>query len=496
MDNLLLGFSVVVSPANLLYCFIGTLLGTVIGILPGVGPLATIAILTPLTAGMDVTSALIMLCGIYYGVAYGGTATSVLLRIPGEASSVVTCIDGHAMARKGRAGPALAVAAIGSFVAGTIGTVAISYLSPPLARVVFAFGPAQYAALMLAALSAVVYFSGGRLPKALLMVCFGLVLGCVGADPMTLEPRLAFGALSLAGGIDLAPLAIGLFGFSEILAMARKPLAELRMIPPPSTLFGFMPSREEARRSVGPVARGTVLGFLVGVLPGGGAMLASFLSYALERKVSRRPEEFGKGAVEGVAGPETANNAGTAGALLPLLCMGLPANAVSAVLLTAFMIHGVAPGPAMVERQPEIFWGLVASMYVGNVMLLLLNLPLIGILVRILEVPRAYLSPLVILLCVIGVHSSGGTVAIALAVGFGFLGYHLRRLDFDLGLLVLAFVLGPILERSVRQALAISGGDATIFVGDPLSVGLLAVAALFVALGLRPGARQAFRDGD
>ncbi|MBL8702016.1 MAG: tripartite tricarboxylate transporter permease [Alphaproteobacteria bacterium] len=496
MDNLLLGFSIVVTPANLLYCFIGAFLGTVIGILPGVGPLATIAILMPLTVKMDVTSALIMLCGIYYGVAYGGTATSVLLRIPGEASSVVTCLDGYMMARKGRAGPALTIAAVGSFIAGTVGTIAISYASPPLAKLVFAFGPAQYTALMLTALAAVTYFSGGALLKALLMIGFGLTLGCIGADPMTLEPRLTFGSLDLVGGIDLTPLAIGLFGFSEILGLARQPLAKLRIIPPPRTLLGFLPSREETRRSAAPVARGTVLGFLVGVLPGGGAMLASFLSYAVERKFCPKPEEFGNGAVEGLAGPETANNAGTSGALLPLLCMGLPANAVSAVLLTAFMVHGVAPGPAMVERQPEIFWGLIASMYVGNVMLLLLNLPLIGLLVRILEVPRAYLSPLILLFCVIGVYSSGGTAAIVVAVVFGFLGYQLRRMDFDLGLLILAYVLGPILERSVRQALTISGGDARIFVGDAISIALLAAAAGFLALALWPHRKIAFRDAD
>jgi putative tricarboxylic transport membrane protein len=486
MDNLLLGFSVVATSANLFYCFLGTLLGTVIGILPGVGPLATIAILMPLTVKMDVTSALLMLCGIYYGVAYGGTATSVLLRIPGEASSVITCLDGYMMARNGRAGAALTIAAVGSFVAGTIGTVAISYLSPPLAKLVFAFGPAQYTALMLAALAAVTYFSGGALLKALLMVGFGLTLGCVGADPMTLTPRLTFGSLSLVGGIDLTPLAIGLFGFSEIIAMARQPLARLKMIPPPKTLLGFLPNRDETRRSVAPVARGTVLGFLVGVLPGGGAMLASFLSYALERKLSRRPEEFGKGAVEGLAGPETANNAGTSGALLPLLCMGLPANAVSALLLTAFMIHGVAPGPAMMERQPEVFWGLIASMYIGNVMLLLLNLPLIGLFVKILEVPRAYISPLILLLCVIGVYSSGDSSAVAVAVFFGFLGYLLRKMDFDLGLLILAYVLGPILERSLRQALTISGGDLSIFWHDGLTVALLIAAAVFLVLGLMP----------
>ena len=498
MVNLLLGFSVVVTPANLLYCLIGTFLGTAIGILPGVGPLATIAILMPLTVHMDVTSALIMLCGIYYGVAYGGTATSVLLRIPGEASSVVTCLDGYMMARNGRAGAALTIAAIGSFIAGTIGTIAISYASPPLAKLVFAFGPAQYTALMLAALAAVTYFSGGPLLKVLLMVGFGLTLGCVGADPMTLTltltPRLTFGSLDMVGGIDLTALAIGLFGFSEILWMARQPLAKLKLIPPPKTLLGFLPNREEVRRSVMPVARGTVLGFMVGVLPGGGAMLASFLSYAVERKFCRYPEQFGKGAVEGLAGPETANNAGTSGALLPLLCMGLPANAVSALLLTAFMIHGVAPGPAMVERQPEIFWGLIASMYIGNVMLLVLNLPLIGLLVKILEVPCAYLSPLILLLCVIGVYSLGGASAVTVAVAFGFLGYFLRRLDFDLGLLILAYVLGPILERSVRQALTISGGEAKIFVADPLSIGLLVAAAVFLAAGLMPNRKLSLRE--
>jgi putative tricarboxylic transport membrane protein len=486
MDNLLLGFATVITPANLLYCLIGTFLGTVIGILPGLGPLATIAILMPFTVKMDVTSALIMLCGIYYGVAYGGTATSVLLRIPGEASSVVTCLDGYMMARKGRAGAALTIAAVGSFIAGTLGTVAISYASPPLAKLVFAFGPAQYTALMFAALAAVVYFSGGSLLKALLMIGFGLTLGCVGADPMTLTPRLTFGSIDLVGGIDLTPLAIGLFGFSEILALALKPLSKLQLIAPPRSLLGFLPNREEVRRSVAPVARGSVLGFLVGVLPGGGAMLASFLSYALERKLSRRPEEFGQGAVEGLAGPETANNAGTAGALLPLLCMGLPANAVSAVLLTAFMIHGVAPGPAMLERQPEIFWGLIASMYIGNVMLLFLNVPLIGILVKILEVPRAYLSPLILLLCVIGVYSAGEQTALLVAVAFGFIGFVLRRLEFDLGLLILAYVLGPIIERSLRQALTISGGDLGIFLQSPLSLGLLAAGMVFLALGLKP----------
>lgn len=485
MDHLLHGFATVGTPANLFYCFVGTLLGTVIGILPGLGPLATIAILLPLTYDMHVTSALIMLAGIYYGVAYGGTATSVLLRIPGEASSVVTCLDGYEMARKGRAGAALSIAAIGSFVAGTAGTVAISYLSPALSRLVFAFGPAEYAALMVAAMAAVTYFSGGAFLKSLLMLGFGLILGTVGGDPMTLEPRLTFGAVSLTGGVDLAALAIGLFGFSEIIEMAGKRVSELRIIPPPRTLLGFLPSREEARRSVAPVGRGTVLGFLVGIIPGGGALMASFLSYAVERKLCRYPGEFGNGAVEGLAGPETANNAGVSGALLPLLCMGLPANAVTAVLLSAFMVHGVAPGPAMMERQPEIFWALIASMYIGNVMLLLLNLPLVGLLVRILEVPRAYLSPLILLLCVVGIYSSVGEPSgVFMAVVFGFVGWFLRMYRFDLGILILAYVLGPLLERSVRQALTISNGDVAVFVHSAISVGLLGAAACVVLAGL------------
>lgn len=485
MDNLILGFSVILTPTNLLYTFVGCFLGTIVGILPGLGPLATIAILMPLTANMDVVPALTMLCGIFYGVAYGGTATSVLLRIPGEASSVITCLDGYQMARNGRAGAALTIAAVGSFVAGTVGNIALSYLSPPLAKMVFAFGPAQYTALMIAAICAVTYFAGGSLLKSLLMVGLGLTMGTIGADPMTLEPRMTFGSMVLVGGITLTPLAIGLFGFSEILGMARKPLEHMKMIEPPKTLLGFMPNREEWRRSVMPVGRGTILGFLVGVIPGGGAMLASFLSYSMEMKLSKHPERFGTGEVEGLAGPETANNAGTSGALLPLLCMGLPANAITAVLMTAFMLHGISPGPAMIERQPEIFWGIICSMYVGNVMLLIMNVPLIGLFIKILEVPRSYLSPLIILLCVIGVYE-GDESAVMFAVVFGFIGYYMRKMDFDLGLLILAYVLGPILERSVRQAMTISDGSLHIFIETPLTIGLLGAASIFILLGLKP----------
>jgi putative tricarboxylic transport membrane protein len=487
MENLIGGFATVFQPATLLYCFIGVFLGTVVGILPGLGPLTTIALLLPITYKMDVTSAIIMLSGIYYGVAYGGTVTSVLMRIPGEASSVITCLDGYEMARKGRAGAALGIAAMGSFFAGTVGVLAISYLSPPLSRWVLAFGPAEYSMVMLAGLALVTYFSSGSKLKALLMAAFGLLLGTVGSDPQTGSARLTFGVFHLIGGIDLVPLAIGLFGISEVLSMALGKPEKMKVLPPPSTLLGFMPNRDEARRSVMPVARGTVMGFLVGLIPGGGAVLATFLSYATERKLSKRPEEFGKGAVEGLAGPEAANNAGTAGAFVPLLCMGVPANAVTALLLGAFMIHGVAPGPTIMERQPEIFWGIVASMYVGNVMLLILNLPLIGLFVRVLDVPRAWLAPIILMVCLIGVYSTNSApMDVLLAVMFGVIGYILRRYGYDLGIVILAYVLGGIFERSVRRALAISDGELSIFVSTPISIAFAVITVILVVIAFIP----------
>jgi len=416
----------------------------------------------------------------------------VLMRIPGEASSVVTCLDGYEMARKGRAGAALGIAGIGSFFAGTVGVIGITFLSPPLAELVIKFGPAEYAMLMLAGLTMVTYMSSGSLPRALLMAAFGLLLGTIGSDPLNMTPRLTFGILALGDGVNLVPLAIGLFGLSEVLFMARQKPDDMKVLPPPSHLLGFMPSREEAKRSVGPVVRGTFVGFLVGLLPGGGAVLASFLSYGIERKLSKNPEEFGKGAVEGVAGPESANNAGTAGAFVPLLCMGIPANAVTALLLGAFIIHGVTPGPTILERQPEIFWGVVASMYIGNIMLLILNLPLIGLFVRILDIPRAYLTPMILAVCLIGVYSSNGNPAdVVIAVIFGFIGYGLRRHGFDLGIVILAYVLGPIFERSVRQALAISDGDPTIFFHSTLSTGFAIVAILLLLAGLWPKRKKA-----
>jgi len=487
MDAILLGFSVALSPENLLYCFVGVFLGTVVGILPGLGPLTTISLLIPVTYSMDMTSAIIMLSGIYYGVAYGGTITSVLMRIPGEASSIVTCLDGYQMARKGRAGAALGIAAFGSFFAGTVGILAVSLLSPPLARLVLAFGPSEYAMMMLAGLILVSYLSSTTIFHALLMVAAGLLLGTVGTDPITLQPRFTLGSLTLADGIDLVPLAIGLFGLSEVLMLAREKATNSQLIASPKGLLAFLPSRSEARRSVLPIARGTFVGFLVGLLPGGGATLSSFLSYAIEKKMSKNPTEFGHGAVEGLAGPEAANNAGTMGAFVPLLCMGIPANAITAMLLGAFMIHGVAPGPMLIERQPEVFWGIIASMYIGNILLVILNVPLVGLFVRILYIPRAFLLPVILMVCTIGVYSTrSNPVDVVIAVIFGFLGYILRLGRFDLGLLILAFVLGPMFERSTRQALAISNGDPFIFVSSPIATGFAITAAVLLFAGMLP----------
>ncbi|WP_219929729.1 tripartite tricarboxylate transporter permease [Teichococcus aestuarii] len=494
MDGLLHGFAVLSTWQNLSLCLLGAVLGTVVGVLPGLGPATTIALLLPITLKLDPTGAIILLAGIYYGVAYGGTLTSVLMRIPGEASSVVTCLDGYEMARKGRAGAALGIAAIGSFFAGTVGILGVMLLSPPLAELVIAFGPWEYAALMLAGLSLIAFFAASGLAKAALMALLGLLLGAVGIDPIAGTPRFTFGIPELVDGINITPLALGLFGLSELLFLALVPAGRSEILRPPSSLLGFLPSREEARRSVAPVLRGTGLGFLVGLLPGGGAVLASFLSYAVEKRLARRPQEFGRGAVEGVAGPEAANNAGTAGAFIPLLTLGIPANAVTALLLGALLIHGVQPGPMILERQPEIYWGVIASMYLGNVLLLVLNLPLVGLFVRALEIPRRFMAAAILSICVIGVYSTNlASFDVLLAVGFGLLGFVLRRGGFDLGPLVLAYVLGPTFERSLRQGLLISDGDLTALLERPIALGFIAAATLtlLAAMLLRNRARVA-----
>ncbi|MBP0437718.1 tripartite tricarboxylate transporter permease [Tianweitania sediminis] len=486
LDGLLQGFAVLLTFENLAFCLLGAFLGTIVGVLPGLGPTATIALLLPISLKMDVTGAIILLSGIYYGVAYGGTITSVLMRIPGEASSVVTCLDGYEMARKGRAGAALGIAAIGSFVAGTFGILGITLIAPLLAEVVLSFGPAEYAAMMFAGLCLIMFFAQSGVLKALLMAAIGLTLGTIGLDPISSTPRLTFGLTDLIDGIDIATLAIGLFGISELLMLARNRPDSGAVLTPPNRLFAFLPNREESRRSVMPIARGSVLGFLVGLLPGGGAVLASFLSYAIERKLSKHPEEFGRGAVEGLAGPEAANNSGTAGAFVPMLTLGIPSNAVTALLLGAFLIHGVVPGPLIMEQHPEVFWGVIASMYVGNVILVLLNVPLIGLFVRALDVPRAYLATMILMVCVIGVYSSNlAPFDIALTIAFGFVGYAFRRANYDLAPLILAFVLGPTFERSLRQLLLIEDGD---LIGglwnSPIALTLVTLGVVLLVSGL------------
>lgn len=497
MTGLIDGFWVVLSAQNLLLCLLGAFLGTIVGVLPGLGPTATIALLLPISLHLETTGAIILLSGIYYGVAYGGTITSVLMRIPGEASSVVTCIDGYEMARQGRAGAALGISAIGSFVAGTVGILGITFLSPLLADVFLAFGPAEYAAMMFAGLCLIMFFAEAGVAKALLMAATGLALGTVGLDPINSEPRLTFGLPDLLDGIDIAPLAIGLFGISELLILSRTPEERNSVIAAPATLLAFLPNRAEGKRSVMPIARGTALGFAVGLLPGGGATLASFMSYAIERRASKHPEEFGKGAIEGVAGPESANNAGTAGAFIPLLTMGIPSNAVTALLLGAFLMHGVVPGPLILEQHADVFWGVIASMYVGNIILVLLNIPLIGLFVRALDIPRAYLATMILLVCVIGVYSAKmSSFDVAMTVGFGFVGYLLRQNKYDLAPLILAFVLGPTFERSLRQMLLINDGDLVSGVwASNLAAALVFGGLALLALGL-VGLGRRYTQGD
>jgi len=478
-ENLLMGFSISLSLNNLLYCLIGTFIGTVVGILPGLGPAATIALLLPLTFKLNVTSAVIMLAGIYYGVSYGGTLTSVLMKIPGEACTVITCMDGYQMARKGRAGPALGISALGSFIGSTFGIIGITLIAPPLSTIALTFGPAEYTALMVGGLTLVTYFSSKSLVKSIAMAVLGLILGCVGLDPIEGMERFTFGTLILMDGINIAPLAMGLFGIAEILMIAEGSIKQEGFVKTSTKIRNLLPNKKEWRDSIGPIFRGTPIGFFLGILPGGGAVMASFFSYALEKRISKHPEKFGTGTIEGVAGPETANNSGTAGAFIPLLTLGLPFNVITALLLAAFMVHGVTPGPMILQKNPEIFWGVVTSMYIGNIMLLILNLPLIGIFINILRIPYPILSPLIAAICFVGVFTVNyNAMDVVLMVFFGLVGYLMRKFDYDAAPLMLAYVLGPLLERSLRQALILSDGSITIFFRKPISIILLSVAFL------------------
>ena len=483
-QNLALGFSVALAPGVLWYGFIGCLVGTLVGVLPGVGPLAGISLLLPATYGLDATRALVMLAGIYYGAMYGGSTTSILMRIPGEAASVMTCIDGNAMARKGRAGPALTIAAVGSYIAGTVSVIALMFLAPPLAALALRFGPPEYFSLLLLGLLVLAYMNSGSMLKGLAMAALGLLLGMIGIDQMSGYFRFAYGVVELGDGIGVVPVAVGLFGVAEILLTAGMPTPP-KVIRP--GLRDLLPSRQEWREAHWPIWRGSAIGFLIGVIPGSAHVISTFVSYAIERKISRHPEQFGQGAVAGVAGPESANNAATSGAFAPMLALGVPGTPIAALLLAAMMVHGVTPGPLLIDQNPKLFWGFIASMYVGNVILLILNLPLVGLFVNLLRVPYPYLYPIILVCSLLGVYAvNGSPVDVWIMVAMGVLGYGLRKLDFETAPIVLGLVLAPMMELSLRQSLSLSNGNYAIFVTRPISAGLLAVGAVLLILALRP----------
>jgi len=478
LESLAFGLQVAVQPANVLACFVGVFVGTLIGVLPGIGPVATMSLLLPVTFAMSPTAAIIMMAGIYYGAMYGGSTTSILVNIPGEAASVVTCLDGYRMARQGRAGAALGMAAFGSFIAGTLSVLGLMLLAPPLARMALEFGPPEIFALLLIGFTMVTWLASGSRLKALAMALLGLFLGTIGLDPITATPRLTFGSLTLSDGIGLVPMIMGLFGVGEVLGNIERGLRQEVLRP---EIRGLWPTRQDWKDSAAPIARGSLLGFLLGILPGVGAIIPTFVSYALEKRVSRRPERFGSGVIEGVAAPEAANNAATAGAMIPLLTLGIAPNVVMAVLLGAFLIQGVQPGPLLMREHPDVFWGVVASMYVGNAMLLVLNVPLIGLWVQLLRVPYAFLFPLILLFSVIGVYGVSSNIwDVVIMLVFGALGYAMRKLGYEPAPLVLAFVLGKLAEESVRQSLLMSRGSFAILVERPIAAVLLAVAVLIM----------------
>ncbi|MFM8748899.1 tripartite tricarboxylate transporter permease [Rhabdaerophilum sp.] len=484
LDNLWLGLSVAVTPINLWWCLVGVFLGTAIGVLPGLGPSATIAMLLPATFGLEPVSALIMMAGIFYGAQYGGSTTAILINLPGEATSVVTALDGYQMARKGAAGRALAAAALSSFFAGTVCTVLIALFAPPLTDLAFKFGPAEYFSLMVLGLAASVVLASGSIIHALAMIVLGLLLGLVGTDVNSGAQRYAFGLPELADGFNFVIVAMGMFGIGGIIANLED---ESRRDLGVKSVKGLMPTREDWRRMIAPILRGTSLGAILGILPGGGAALASFGAYALEKRVSKHADELGKGAIEGIAAPEAANNAGAQMSFIPMLTLGFPANPVMALMIGAMIMQGIQPGPGVMAEQPRLFWGLIASMWVGNVMLLVLNLPLIGLWVRMIMVPYHFLFPMIIVFCAIGVFSlANNAFDLQIMVGFGLLGYILKKLDCEPAPMLLGFILGPLMEEFLRRSLLLSQGDPTVFVTRPLSAVLLALAVAVLAMVLLP----------
>ena len=481
LQYLIGGFTVAATAQNLLYCLIGAIVGTLVGILPGLGPIAGIALLIPVTFGLNPTSALIMLAGIYYGAMYGGSTTSILINVPGETASVITCIDGYKMAQQGRAGPALAIAAIGSFIAGTIAIFGLVLIAPPLAAAALAFGPPEFASLMVFGFVVLSNVTGTSLVKALIMAVVGLILGTIGLDPVTGNARFTFDTAYLLGGIEFVAVAIGVFGLGEVLVNAAKPPAQLEQRVLVPRFRDLYPTLQDLRRSIGAILRGAGIGFGMGLIPGPAPVIATYASYTVEKRLSKHPEEFGKGAIEGVAGPESANNSATQSAFIPLFVLGIPFGPVTAILLGALLIHGVTPGPLLIAEHPQLFWAVIASMYIGNFILLLLNLPFVPLFANMLRVPKKVLLPLVMLFCFTGMYSVNNSVPdIWMMLGFGALGYILRGWAYEGAPLLLGLVLGPKLEVAFRQSVMISHGDFGIFVERPVSLALLLATLAFL----------------
>jgi putative tricarboxylic transport membrane protein len=491
LNNLALGFGVAFTAQNLLYAFIGCILGTLIGVLPGIGPVATIAMLLPATYALPPIAALIMLAGIYYGAQYGGSTTAILVNLPGESSSVVTCIDGYQMARQGRAGPALAAAGIGSFFAGSVGTLILAAFAGPLTEVAFKFGPAEYFSLMILGLIGAVVLASGSLLKAIAMILLGLLLGLVGTDVNSGVARYSFDIPELTDGIGFVVIAMGVFGYGEIITNLARHEDDREVFT--AEVKGLFPTKEDFKRMTPAILRGTALGSMLGILPGGGALLAAFAAYTIEKKTKLQPGEvpFGKGNIRGVAAPEAANNAGAQTSFIPLLTLGIPPNAVMALMVGAMTIHNIQPGPQVMTSNPELFWGLIASMWIGNLMLIILNLPLIGMWIKLLSVPYRFLFPAIVLFCAVGVYSTNNnTFDIWMVAIFGFIGYLFAKLGCEPAPLLLGFILGPMMEENLRRALLLSRGDWSVFVTRGLSASLLAVAALLLVIVLLPSIKN------
>jgi putative tricarboxylic transport membrane protein len=487
-DQLLLGFSIALQPINLFYCFMGCLIGTLVGVLPGLGPTAAMSLLLPATLHITPVAAIIMLAGIYYGAMYGGSTTSILVNIPGEAASAVTCLDGYQMARQGKAGRALGISAFGSFIAGTIGIVGLTLVAVPLADLALRFGPPEYFALMCLGMVVLTFLSSTSMIQALMMACFGILVGTVGTDTVSGTARFSFGIIELMDGVGLVPVVMGLFGISEMLLNIETKIDREIF---KTRVKGLFPTVRDWIQSAGAIIRGTVIGFFLGILPGGGAVLSSFVSYAVEKKVSKTPEKFGTGLIEGVAAPESANNSAAQGAFIPLLTLGIPSNVVMAMLLGALIIHGVTPGPLLLTNHPQVFWGVVGSMYIGNIMLLILNLPLIGLWVQLLKVPYAILMPLIIVFCIIGSYTIANSIMdVFFMLIFGVVGYLMKKLKYEAPPLILAFVLGPMLEYSLKQSLMVSKGSFKIFLSRPISATCLMIALILVVLPVIPKLRK------